>query len=325
MIMPFFVSLLRFDMTVGKLKTLPVREAFKHEAHNFTQWLELNIDALCERLGFQLRVIQREKSVGSFNVDLFCEDETGNYVIVENQLERSDHDHLGKLLTYLVNLDARAAIWITPDVRSEHQRVIDWLNKSTSADFSFYLVKVEAIRIGDSPVAPLFTILAAPDEQTREIAEEKSDLAERHYRCRDFWAGLINRAKLKEPLLASRKPTTDSWFRMPSGKGGISFDFNIYKSSASIDIYIDVDDQNKNKLIFDQLYSQKDMIEHEFGRAVDWERLDHRRASRISCVYNNVGNLLDQSSWSQLQELLLDSMVKFRQVMLPRINSLSYK
>ena len=108
-------------MNIGKLDVVPVRDAFRHEAHNFTQWLETNIDALSERVGIELIVLEREKSVGSFNVDLFCEDSNGNYVIIENQLERTDHDHLGKLLTYLVNLEARTAIWVTPEVRPEHE------------------------------------------------------------------------------------------------------------------------------------------------------------------------------------------------------------
>jgi hypothetical protein len=158
-------------MNISKLEIVPVRDAFRHEAHNFTLWLESNVDALAERIGMELTVLEREKSVGSFNVDLFCEDRNGTYVIIENQLERTDHDHLGKLLTYMVNLEAKTAIWVTPEVRSEHQRVIDWLNKSTSADFSFYLVRVEAVRIAGSPYAPLFTVLAAPDEQTPEIAD----------------------------------------------------------------------------------------------------------------------------------------------------------
>src|SRR5258708_1134117 len=193
-------------MNIGKIEIVPVREAFRHEAHNFTRWLETNIDALSQRIGMELTVLEREKAVGSFNVDLFCEDNSGNYVIVENQLERSDHDHLGKLLTYLVNLEAKTAIWITPEVRSEHQRVIDWLNEATGADIAFYLVQVEAVRIGDSPFAPLFTVLAAPDDQIREIGETKKDLADRHVHRRDFWTQLLERSKGQTKLFSGRAP-----------------------------------------------------------------------------------------------------------------------
>ncbi|KAB2855881.1 MAG: DUF91 domain-containing protein, partial [Anaerolineae bacterium] len=102
-------------MNVSKLEVVPIREAFRHEAHNFTVWLEQNIEALSEEIGFQITVIDREKSVGSFNVDLLCEDAKGNTIIVENQLERTDHRHLWQVLTYLVNLEATTAIWVTTD------------------------------------------------------------------------------------------------------------------------------------------------------------------------------------------------------------------
>ncbi|MEO1288272.1 MAG: DUF4268 domain-containing protein, partial [Chloroflexota bacterium] len=158
---------------VNKLTFVPVREAFKHEAHHFTVWLEDNIDALNERLNLDLTVIEREKSVGSFNVDLLCEDSFGNRVIVENQLEKTDHDHLGKLVTYLINLDATVAIWIATEIRPEHQRVIDWFNEMSSADYSFYVVQVEAILLDNSAYAPLFTVLSRPDEQTKVIGGER--------------------------------------------------------------------------------------------------------------------------------------------------------
>src|SRR3974390_1584397 len=91
---------------IGRAEFLPLRDVFRDEARSFTTWLEQHLDVLAERLGIELSVVQREKAGGDFNVDLLCEDSEGRAVIVENQLERTDHDHLGKLLTYLVNLEA---------------------------------------------------------------------------------------------------------------------------------------------------------------------------------------------------------------------------
>jgi len=307
-------------MNISKLEIVPVRDAFRHEAHNFTRWLELNIDALSERVGMKLAVLEREKSVGSFNVDLFCEDQNGNFVIVENQLERSDHDHLGKLLTYLVNLDARTAIWVTPDVRPEHQRVIDWLNEATNADFSFYLIRVDAVRIGNSPYAPLFTVLAAPDEQTREIGETKKELADRHHHRKDFWASLIERSQEKTRLFASRSPTTDYWFSIATGRSGIAFNSLIFKDSAGINVYIDVGDYDKNKALFDALYAEKEVIEQEFGELLEWRRLDEKRASRIGKLYYGYGSLNEIESWPNVQELLIEKMILFDAVFRQRIN-----
>lgn len=190
--------------TIGKIERVPIRQAFQHEAANFTSWLERNIETLSEELGLKLTVVEREKSVGSFTVDLFCEDDQGHTVIIENQLERTDHDHLGKLLTYLVNLEAKTAIWVATEVRPEHQRVIDWLNAATPADISFYFVKVEAIRIEDSPYAPLFTVLVRPDEQTREIGEQKKEIAERHGLHEQFWSQLLEASKGRTNLGENR-------------------------------------------------------------------------------------------------------------------------
>lgn len=309
-------------MNLGKLEVINVRDAFRHEAHDFTVWLEANIDALSQRLSLELNVLEREKAVGSFNVDLFCEDQDGNYVIIENQLERTDHDHLGKLITYFVNLEARAAIWLTPEVRPEHERVIDWLNESTSSDFSFYLVRVEAVRIGNSPYAPLFTVLAGPDKQIREIGDTKKELADRHYHRKEFWTGLLERSQSKTRLFSGRTPSTDYWLGTGSGKSGVEFTYLIFKDCAGIEIYIDTGDQKKNKAIFDALYEQKEAVEAEFGDSLDWQRLDEKRASRARKTYRDQGSLNEPNTWPSLQEMLIEKMILFDRALRPRISRL---
>lgn len=309
-------------MPIGKIEIIPIRQAFGHEALNFTIWMEQNVDALSERIGIELTVLEREKSVGSFTVDLFCEDNNGNTVIIENQLERTDHDHLGKLLTYMINLEAKTAIWVATEVRPEHQRVIDWLNEATGADTSFYFVKVEAIRIGESPYAPLFTVLARPDEQTREIGEQKKELAERHILREEFWSRLLNLSKGRTSLGSNRSPTRDYWLSVAAGRSGINYNYLILKNGAGIDLYIDVGDQGKNKAIFDRLFAEKDMIEDEFGETLDWRRLDDKRASRVVKSYEDQGSLMEQDKWNDLQEVMIDAMIRFDKVFRKRIRSI---
>ena len=135
---------------VGLLVTVEPRQLFRNEAGDFTTWLEEHIEVLGDRLGLTLSNAEREQAVGSFSVDLRAEDGDGRLVVIENQLERTDHDHLGKVLTYLVNLEAKTAIWVSPAPRPEHMRVVQWLNEITPVDVAFYLVKVEAVRIEDS-------------------------------------------------------------------------------------------------------------------------------------------------------------------------------
>jgi hypothetical protein len=120
---------------VGKLTRVPLREVWPHEALDFTRWLQVNLDVLSEHLPVALTSAEREQSAGAFSVDLVAEDADGNVVVIENQLERSDHDHLGKMITYLAAFEAKRAIWIVADPRPEHVRAVSWLNDASPADF----------------------------------------------------------------------------------------------------------------------------------------------------------------------------------------------
>ena len=135
---------------IGKLKKVPLREIWKDEARDFTTWLADNIDALNEAMEANFSVVEREKSVGDFYLDIVAEDSDGNIAIIENQLDKTNHDHLGKVITYLTNLSAKTGVWISGKPREEHIKAINWLNESTPDYISFYLVKIEAVRIGDS-------------------------------------------------------------------------------------------------------------------------------------------------------------------------------
>jgi hypothetical protein len=159
---------------VGTLQRLSARDVFDHEAYDFTTWMENNVDALSGVLEIDLTTSEREKNVGDFSAHLFAEDEAGRRVIIENQLEETDHQHLGQLLTYLTFLDADLAIWVTADARPEHVSAVYWLNENaTGADF--YLVKVEGVQVDDSRPAPLFTRIVGPSQQTRAARQAKQE------------------------------------------------------------------------------------------------------------------------------------------------------
>jgi hypothetical protein len=310
-------------MAIGKVEIVPIRQAFPHEAHNFTSWLENNIDALSDRIGIELNVIEREKSVGSFNVDLYCEDDNGDMAIIENQLERTDHDHLGKLLTYMVNLEAKTAIWVATEARPEHQRVIDWLNEYTPKDMAFYFVQVEAIRIEDSPFAPLFTVLSQPDEQIREIGKQKKELAEQDVQLFEFWKHLLERSKGRTRIFDNQSPRYEYSLKIGAGKSGYSFYCVILKDrGASLKLVIDIGDQHKNKELFDRLLADREAIEMEFGHALDWERRDHRKSSRIVKQYRRNGSLNEPDTWNDLADVLINATIKFDKTFRPRIQQI---
>ena len=180
---------------IGKLDRVPLRDVWPKEAADFTPWLRDNIDVLNEVLDISLTGAESEQRAGSLNVDIVAEDQSGQTVIIENQLERSDHDHLGKLITYLAVLDAKAAVWIVADPRPEHVSAVSWLNESSEA--SFYLVKAEAVRIGDSLPAPFLTLIVGPSEDRNEVVGTKRELAERHLIRQRFWSRLLDLAKEK--------------------------------------------------------------------------------------------------------------------------------
>ncbi len=306
---------------VGRLETVPIRQAFKGEARDFTTWLESHIEALSDRVGVALSNPQREVDAGDFAVDLVCEDSDGRPVIIENQLEKTNHDHLGKLLTYLVNRDASTAIWIATEPRPEHQKVVDWLNESTPADIAFYLVKVEAVRVGDSPLAPLFTVVSRPDEKAKEMGEKKKEWAERHYKRLDFWKSLLAKALGKTRLFSAISPSRYHWIGAGAGKSGVTFNFAILNKKAQVELYIDHDRETGkgNKAIFDSLHAEQAAIEKDFGEPLSWERLDDgTRACRIAKYFND-GGLAKPDTWPGLQDEMINAMIRLERALKKRL------
>lgn len=296
---------------IGKIEKVPLREVWKGEAKDFTTWLFNNIDVLGEELDINLSAIEKEKKIGTFSADLIAEDDAGQKVLIESQLEKTDHDHLGKILSYVSNLEAKIAIWISSQPRPEHERAIEWLNES-GAGVSFYLVKLEAYKIGNSEPAAKFSVVAGPSEMTVVVGEEKKELAERHKKRLEFWKSLLEKSRLKTSLHANISPSIYSWIGTGSGKRGLGYNYSITYKYTSVELYIDrgKECEKEGKKIFDELYSHKKEIEKIFGNALEWQRLDDRRASRIRKVYLYAG-LNDREKWDRLQNDMIDGMIRF--------------
>ena len=307
---------------IGKMERVDLREVWKNEARDFTSWLFDNIDILGDELNVSITPIEKEKRVGSFSADILAESEEGDPILIENQLQKTDHDHLGKLLTYVSNLEAKKAIWISKEPRSEHERAIEWLNELTS-DVDFYLVKIEAFRIGDSDPAPKFTIIAGPTESGKVVGSEKKELAERHKKRLKFWEGLLEKSKKRTSLHSNISPSINSWIGTGSGKRGLGFNYVVTYKHGQVELYIDrgKNSQDENKKIFDELYEHKDEIEKIFGTKLDWQRLDNRRACRICKLYNYAG-LNDEEKWDKLQNEMIDDMIKLEKAFGKYINAL---
>jgi hypothetical protein len=302
---------------IGRLMRVPLREVWRHEAIDFTTWLADNPDVLGEAIGISLASIEREHTVGSFSADLRAEDESGNIIVIENQLGRSDHDHLGKLVTYVSALDAKVAVWIVADPRPEHIGAISWLNEAGST--AFFLLKIEAVRIADSAAAPLLTRITGPSEEAIEVGKVKKDVAERHLERERFWQGLLERAKPKLRLFSNISPRQSGWIVARSGVAGLSFQFGVRQNDASVALYIDRGDQTLNKRIFERIANDRQAIEARFGEPLQWGLLPEKRACYISKQIGFGGYRSAPDTWTEVHEAMISAMGRLEEALRPHL------
>lgn len=304
---------------VGKLRRLPLREVWRHEALDFTRWLEEEVDVLGEAIGLELTAAERERAAGDFSVDLIAEDDAGRLVVIENQLERSNHDHLGKLITYMSVLEAGVAIWIVAAPRPEHVTAVTWLNESRGAEF--YLLKAEAVAIGNSDPAPLLTLIVGPSEETHEVGDTKRELAGRHAVRHRFWSELLEAAKSRTKLHSAISPGKENWIGTGAGVSGLSFNYVITRHGARIELYLDRGDEALNQQTYEHFESRRGAIEASFGGPLDWQPLSGRRACRINVEVAQVG-YADEAEWPELQAKMIEAMVRFENALRPAIADL---
>ena len=180
---------------IAPLVAVNPREAWSHEAHDFTPWLSENLDLLGAEISIPLEKEATEVSVTTFSADILARNKfDGSFVLIENQLEGSDHTHLGQILTYLAGLDAKTVIWVATSFRDAHLSAVNWLNENTSEEFSFFAVKLKVVRIADSPLAPIFEIVARPNGWERRlhaIRDTGPVASERTGKRFEFWNAFV--------------------------------------------------------------------------------------------------------------------------------------
>jgi hypothetical protein len=307
---------------VGRLEKVDLRKVWIKEAKDFSTWLENNLDILSEQIGFELSPLEREKSAGAFSADIFAEGPNGATVVIENQLEKTDHDHLGKLITYLSNLEAKTAIWITSEPRPEHITAINWLNEVSPADTAFFLVKVEAYRIGESEPAPLFTSICAPSEEAKQIGVQKQQLAERHLRRLEFWKQLLEKAKSRTNLHSNVSPSKDNWVTAGAGRSGMGWSYSITMDKGSVELFIDrgPDKKDETDKIYEKILIDREKTESLFGEPLIWDRVEGRRVCRIKSICK-LGGLKDEELWDNIQEDLVDRMMRLEKALKPILST----
>lgn len=307
-------------MELGQLKKIEARQLWKNEARNFTPWLADNIDELGNAVGIDLEIENTEVSVGPYSADILAKD-TGadRYVVIENQIEKTNHDHLGKSITYASALNASTVIWIATDFTEEHKKALDWLNDCTTDDVSFYGVQVEIWKIDDNREAVRFNVICKPNETFRAVrTNTKSELSDTKKFQQGFWS------RLREKLFKSKKfpslqsPRPQNWYDISLGKSGIHLQdfYNTSDKFVGIRVYI------CGKIVNDMLpylTSKKEEIETAIGQKLQWDPTPKKKDRVIALNYP-----IDPSKEEEEEKALdwlVEYTIKFREVFLKHIHN----
>lgn len=302
-------------MKLGKLEKVDLRNVWKHEAIDFTNWLaeSENLSLLSDEIGIDISLIQTEANVGKFSVDILAEEEqTGRKIVIENQLETTDHDHLGKIITYASGFDAEIIIWIVREVRDEHKQAIDWLNEHTDENINFFVIKMEVWKIGDSSYAPKFYIVSQPNDWAKAVKKTNNKLShitETGLLQLEFWEKFREFAQNKGSTLRLKKPHPRMFYDINFGNSDAHIGLNIYSKSNQIscEIYIP-----NSKKLFHELEMRKDVIHQELNQKLVWMELPTKKASRIRTF--NDGNISNTDEWEKYFAWLLNEAELLQQI-----------
>ena len=314
---------------LGKLVKIELRDIWLSESSHFTPWLarEENLAILAETIGLELELEAQEKSVGPFRADILCKDlNTNSWVLIENQLERTDHSHLGQLLTYASGLEAVTIVWVAARFTEEHRSTLDWLNRITDETFRFFGVEVELWRIGESPAAPRFNVVSKPNNWNKLVTQaaraiDEGQLSGTKALQVAYWGALGATLMLKGgPLAKDRKPQPSSWMSYSVGRTGfiIAGVMNRPKRQIRAELYIS---SANAKAFFHLLHGQKEGIESELGYALRWEELPEGRDTRISKSLDDI-DPADQADWPSQHAWLAARLTEMHKVFVNRVRVL---
>ncbi len=301
-------------MKLGKIeKITDLRSVWAHEALDFTKWLakEENLVELSDVVGIDIVLEEAESSVGSFNVDIYASEAgTGRKIIIENQLEDTNHDHLGKIITYASGKNADVIIWIVKRARDEHKQAVSWLNQHTDEEIGFFLIEIELWKIGDSPLAPKFNIVERPNDWAK-VMKVKEGMSDTRKLQLEFWQEFANYAFAKDEFSAKfskRKAQAQHWYDLSLGTSAyhIALTVNTQKNRIGAEIYI-----HDDKELFNKFKSFDSAIEYELGCKLEWREAD--KACRILALRS--GNIKSNTNnWQEFFDWYCDMAIKIKTV-----------
>ncbi len=304
---------------LGKLVKVDLRAYWKEEARDFTPWLAEHISLLGDAIGLdELEVEEIESKVGNFSADILCRNNVdGHLVIVENQFGKTDHDHLGKLLTYAAGKGAATLVWVTEEFREEHRATIDWLNEHTSEGIHFFGVQMELWKIGDSRPAPQFHVVCKPNNWTETVRHADSNADKLRF---SFWQRFLEVADWRQGSLRSRAPSKIDWMSFPIGRSGfhLSALVGIQKSQIGVRLIMD---GKAAKAHYRLLLQQKDEVEREIGQPLEWRELPDNKQKQVN-LWRKDCNVSNEQEWGDFHTWLHEYLEKFHAAFHQRIQDL---
>lgn len=299
---------------LGTIKQIDdLRSVWSHEAHDFSKWLaeEENLAKLSEEIGIDIVLEELESPVGGFSVDLFAtEDGTGRKIIIENQLEETNHDHLGKIITYASGKDAEVLIWIVKHARDEHRQAVEWLNQHMDSNIGIFLVEIELWQINDSPYAPKFNVVERPNDWAKSVKAAEG-LSETKKLQVEFWQAFCNYAFAKPEFAKcfnKRKALPHNWYELSLGKSIYSLNLSVDTQKRRVGAYLYISD---NKLLFQKFKHHQTEIEQMWDTKLEW--IEATKACRILATMP--GDIKKgPESWMPMFDWFIQSAMKIRQV-----------
>ena len=302
-------------VALGQLQRVELREAWPHEASNFTPWLaqQENLDLLGEALGLELALEAVEKPVDTFSADILARDISNDrWVLIENQLEQTDHTHLGQILTYAAGLDAHTIVWIAKNFREPHRAAIDYLNRISAPEFNFFGIQIELLRIGESALAPRFNLVAKPNDWSKEVFAKATSRVESSgtaQRWQAYWTEFFKVAHANGLSIAAKTPPKERWCRIVQlRRGAANAAAWLDRTNVGLKSLVWIHGPSRLEL-FDEVFANREQIEEEVGAPIFWDREEQSKSSffGIKIAFddgNNIGANDEQQQFDWFVETI---------------------
>ena len=312
--------------SLGRLEKVDVRTIWDHEARDFTPWLarQENLGQLGDAIGMEMELEGTEQDVGPFNADILCRDTVDDSrVLIENQLERTDHSHLGQLLMYAAGLDAVTVIWIARRFRDQHRAALDWLNEITDKGIRFFGIEIELWQIGESAVAPKFNLVSKPNDWSKIVsstAKSQAELTDTQQLNLEYWRALSDHIEEHGERVTSRSPQAKSYADFAVGRSGCNLSASVNTQEPFVRVLLWISGTGDSEALFRLLEEERSVIEHEIGVSLDWQPRPDKKSFVIA--YRWDADPTDRDDWPNQHERMTKLLDAFHQAFSPRLKQL---